>query len=253
MRNIILYLSVLFLHPAETAAQTKPDECLQRLREICRNEQAQMKKSLLEGQSWHMSYSLETRIFNPYKETITPSKTDGEVLASKNIRYTKTPLVEVFLDDKDVFTVDKQKKIVTHTSTPHNALEFVSPYFDVLSDSVFKVYKMAGCLKVKDQNKTVTRYDIVAIEKQKCPYTKVSFYIEDGAATFYKIYTELNPLFSKDIRSTLLVIKEQGYRPADAGWYPVRKKLFAGANLKASYSKYKYKDLITTKTASKSK
>lgn len=226
--------------------------CQDRLRQIFQREQEYQKQIIAAGKGCYLKYSLQSMAFNPSTEGYSPVLTEGELIATKNLRYMKTGSIEVFLDQNDVFTVNHQRKSVMRTRSAKEALELRNnPFFELLSDSAIKQYRQTTCQNVKEDGVEMTRYDIVSINKDKAPYLRVTIYV-DQAGNFKKINADMNPRFGQKVLSYTFVIKERSSKEVDKHWFPVEKHMLsAGGKLRSPYNSYTYKEFIDNTFAQK--
>lgn len=117
-------------------------------------------------------------------------------------------------------------------------------YLGLLRDSTLKMFDLKSCTSVRDQGRNLMRYQFEPRDARKAPYLKLVFFTDPATMALKKMDVEINPQFSRVIKSYTLVIEERSIKVADGKWNNLR-SMFLNNNgeLKSPYSNYTYRDL----------
>lgn len=224
------------------------DNCLVELRKIIDKEKKHSNQLLADGKVWHMNFLFMAMAKAPAEQEYHAVNTKGEVLASKKYKYVKEDEYEIYMDDKDVFTINSKDKSIMRTASNPQALEpqQSNPFFDLYSDTLLNHFSFNSCIDVYDSSlkMNLVCYTILPINKDRVMYSKIKIYVDKKVNAIKKIQTWYNSNIVRDMQMSTVVVNSSGEKKNTAITLPV-KDIFLASNgqLKLPYHKYKYKDL----------
>jgi hypothetical protein len=231
--------SVLEMHAQNNAAK----DCSQHLQASLKQEELYLDQLLAQNKCWQLKYTMQSNVYANGKYTLVT--TNGELKAKSNFRYIKTDAVEVYMDEKDAFTIDKRSNAIMHTASSKELLRNSrKQYFDIFSDSNRNAYIVSGCKPIIENGKKMTRYDVTPRYRNKLLFALVSYFFEEKTNILRKMYVEYNTEISPEIKNYTFYVHERDEVRLDKDLYPVKNHILtSNGHLKPVYSHYKYQDL----------
>ncbi len=223
-------------------------DCLSELKDVIEAEKKKTLDMLFQGKAWHVDFNFYASVKMPSDEGYADVATKGSVIATKKYRYVKEDQYEIYMDDKDVFTVNNDSKTVMRTASSPAALKVIqsNPYFDLHNDSLAKKYLFNTCREVYDSalKMKLVCYTILPLDKESAVYKQVRVYVDKSLKMVRKIDVWHNTHIVKDMQHCSIVFKSNGEKLSTEVKLPV-KDMFIASNgqLRTPYHKYKYKDL----------
>lgn len=232
MQALCLVLSLV-------SVSSRAQSCLAELKRTFAAEKKLIADAFAQNTCWHMKYSLSTEYFNPQSKKYETINSNGEVTAGAHMRYKKTDNIEVFIDDHDIFTVNKRTNNILHTYTKPGDLNMKSDVESLaLQDSVLNLMEVGDCKTVQVESKSMLSITLTS-SKRNCPFTKVVIYIDPVNYTMQRMHAEMNMGYQKDVKEYTLMILEKNNLPLDLIWAHIADKfLDAAGKLKEPYKKY---------------
>lgn len=224
--------------------------CLAELKKAYLHEEDFVKKIISANKCWYMSYTLTSQVWNKAEKKYVPVTTREEIMATKNMRYVKSEEIEMYMDAKEVFTINKTQNVVMRTQAVKGALDFrKGAYMNIFNDSVLKYYHVTSCKNVRDSVKgNLIRYDMAPVNNVDYPVQLLSYYFDESTSALKKIHVEYNPRFSTQAKEYTMIIHNNVERKIDDSWVPVRKRVLDGkGKLKPPYNRFHYKDMVIKK------
>lgn len=239
---LFLWLTIMAKPPVGSMSA-----CAGKLQKMYNIEQSYIKELLEADKTWYLKYKMTTTISNPYLNGKTETvSTVGEIWARKNMRYVNTNELEMYVDDRDIFTINKSKHSIMRTRSSREILNSAGRVFkDVLSDSLKNLYKLASCQQIVEAGgEKIIKYDLIPIDKKKALVTLVTYYFVEETNILKKVYIENNPTLTTGVKDYWFEVLERGEKQMDNQMYPVRNKLLTtNGHLKPQYTHYRYIDL----------
>lgn len=229
---------------AAPPAASNKNACLGNLQAVYEAEKDFKNTAFVNNDQWYLKYAMTATVLDPVNLAYKEVNSDGELIASPEMRQIKTGQMEVYMDKNDVFTVNRSLKVVMRMQSVDLDLLRSNAYFDLMSDSVLKKYKVIGCKAVTDPVAGATvKYDIAPVDKQS-PFLKMSLYADKGNTAFKKMTVELNPAYTRDIKDYTISVKERSIKKNSGQEGTVKDKLMsADGKLKPPYNFYSFKNL----------
>jgi len=192
-----------------------------------------------------------SNVLNTAKKKYETVTTNGELVASKHMRYVKTDLIEVYMDQEDVFTVNSSNKSILHTASTLSLSRSDKDIYGVfVKDSVFKNYKLTSCAEyIFSTGDSALKYDLIPVNNDKSKCLKMSIYVDPAKSTLKKIEMQLNPKYSKQVQSCTVIFYKDEETMLDKSWSHVRDKIInSDGRLLMKYKDYTYQDLKNKKS-----
>ena len=232
----------MFIQNVSAKAPELSGACANNLKKAYDVENDFLTKTLSDNKGWFLNYSIISNVWDPVQKVYRDITNNGELMGAKHIRYMKTDDTELYMDEKEVYTVINNTKTVMRTRSSKEAFNKTSSsFFDLFSDSLSKVYEIESCETSAD----ITKYNVRARKNAATKFSKLIFYVDNKTNTFKKMYVELNPLYNRELKYYTFIVKQRGEKMLDKSWFPVSQKiLLPGGRLKAPYASYTYKNLI---------
>ncbi|MBS1773966.1 MAG: hypothetical protein JST82_14000 [Bacteroidetes bacterium] len=245
MRIVIAILSTVFFTHVSGYAQQSNNGYYNELKKMYEKEQATFQDAIEKNKCWYLSYSMTSLVLNEmtgaYKNTVT----NGEMLANRSYRFNKANGVEVFMDEKDVFTVNRSMNMIMRTKTPKNALAIKSAvYYNLFSDSLKRTMNVSSCKHYKGADGTnIVEYTAFPVDKAKSPFLMLSYCFDDDTKALRKVQVEYNTAVSNSMKSFTMTVNQRIDRN-DVPELPLKNKfLNTNGRLKPPYQTFSYKDL----------
>lgn len=241
MKRLFVILNfVWILSPAiSNASEGNNVVWLSKLKDAYAMEKERIIQALKSNMAWYVKYSMDSKVIvNSKTQTI---RSDGETYFSGKIKYVKADGVEIYMDEKDVFTVSNGNKTVFRSASSKKKFVIENiQYYNFFNDSFEKNYRVVGCRK--DSSSSLIKYDIQPINPEKAQFRSMAVYL-DNQDVIQKVHVEMNPQLSSQLQSYDFRILERSRQP-EKNWKSVEDRiLYPSGKLKPPYSNYSYKNL----------
>ncbi len=240
MKKTILKVNILCLSFMVAAFTMQAQQsCMGELKKTFAAEKKLIADAFAQNTGWHMRYSMSSEYLNPRSKKYETVSSKGEVIAGAYMRYKKTDNIEVFIDDNDIFTVNKRTNSILHTYTKPGDLKIKDDVESLaMQDSVLKLMDVGECKTIKLENKDMLSI-LLTSAKRDCPFTKVVIYIDPVNYTMQRMHAEMNMDYQKDVKEYTLMILEKNNLPLEPVWTHIADKFLDPAGkLKEPYKKY---------------
>jgi hypothetical protein len=226
--------------------------CIAQLKEVYALERKFLSDIFTSGKAWHLKYSVSSVTLNPYNRKYEESISEGEVIASAGTRYKKANDVEIFIDKKDVFTVSNLSNTVMRTKSDTGALKIIDEVeTSSIQDTILKMMKVTDCNITNVGNREVIVFNLQS-DVLRCPYSRISTYVDPKSKAIVKIYIQMNLKFQKDVKEqTIIILKREEINVPDYLKNIKDKFLASNGQLKPKYAGYKLTDLTLPQYQSK--
>jgi len=249
-RYLLLLLAVLNVLAVYAKPATDLRGCQLELASVYRQEESKMHSALLNGDGWLVQYTMVSDVLNPLKKKYETVTTKGSLIAGKHMRYMKTDMVEVYMDEDDVFTINAStKSIMRTTSTLLRSRSDQDIYGIFMKDSLFKNYKLMSCAEhIFRSGDSILKYDLVPIIGGKSKCSKISVYVDPAKDELRKIEMQMNPKYGRLVQSYTIIFEKEEKMKLDKSWERLQNKVIAGnGQVLPKYKGYTYQDLKSKK------
>lgn len=221
----------------------------QKLDDVMAYENSYIKNVIDNKGTWQVKYTMFTSAFNAITKKYQTVKTAGQLIASKDFRYSSTGNVEVCFNSQETITIIKDQKSIISTATPNGALAAAgSDYYIAIRDLFLQKFNLVMCMKVKEHGLDLLRYDFKPKNPEGSPYVKMSLTVDVEKKMLRRMYMEMNPAKSKEVRSTDMWVEERGKYQGNMSFSSFRARIFEkGDKLSSEFRSFKYREIKDSK------
>lgn len=222
--------------------------CLAQLKKVVIAEREYAKQILASGKTLSISFSFAAMVKQDGESGYVKENTSGMIEMSAKHRHIVEDEIDIFIDSRDVFTINNAQKSIMHTKSSPSALVYssVNPYFDLTNDSLVAQYRFNKSDKYVDTEleREVTKYTIVPVNEKTALYSKVIISVDEDKQMIRRIIVWNNMAFSDEIKMTSILVKVRTVKEHSNISIPIRSKfLAANGEVNPKYMRYRYMDL----------
>lgn len=246
--RVILFFALIICFN-DLVADPVPGNYTEEIKKAYQAEEDFYNQTIAAGNTYHIKCSTVCEAYNEAQEKYESVTTTEEVFASKHLSHVISDDIEVYMDDRDVFTIDKHTNIITHAASAVGRVNLKEAILFKKSsqDSLLKSCLVSNAGTENLGGRQVTHFQLTPRSRDN-KYTSVAFYIEPQTYVFRKMLFVVNPEMGKQVKSYNINILERNSMTGADKFMNLR-KMFLNDNgtLRKPYNRFHLSDLTVSK------